>query len=153
MVNVSKIQDEDEVKRWFAIGWTYQRMGEEHRRKYGVAVPPSTLSDFRRRHHLPRRNVRNVELLPWAVLDYHRQAYEAAMLRAYARRLAGHVQDDDIEQRIDAFLRRLTTENKVVDYNPEVGFALVDRRADEPEGTLVRQPPEEFRTKRPPQDS
>lgn len=133
----SKIQDVEEVLRWFDEGWTYQAMCDEYLRKYNIETVPSLWSNFRRRRGLTRRIVRDDQLIPWAVLEEHRWDHKLQMLRLEARARAGEPIREREAVRHRNFIDLLNNMGKVVDYTPETGFVLVDR---EPGEDLVRRP-------------
>lgn len=136
----SKIQDEQEVIRWFEEGRTYQWMIEEYRRKYNIETVPSMWGNFRRRRGLDRRLERNDELIPWAVEKRHRWAYPLMMLRTEARRRAGLEVAESMQHRLDLWLAKMEVDNTVVYYDPETeeGFHYVARRKTDTD--LIRQP-------------
>jgi hypothetical protein len=125
-----KIQDEQEVIRWFEEGRTYAWMIEEYKRKYNIETVPSMWGNFRRRRGLDRRIVRDDELIPWFVKEEHRWAYPLAMLRAEARRRAGKELTETDASRLNNWLEMLKEENAVVHYDPdtEEGFFYVPRQ-------------------------
>lgn len=129
-MGASKIQNEQEIIRWFDEGRTYSWMVEEYRRKYGIETRTSMFGNFRRRRGLQRRQTRNDDLLPWALEEMHRWAYPAMMLRAEARRRDGKELGEVYEARLEAWLARLRAEDVVVHYDPqtEQGFWYVPRR-------------------------
>lgn len=125
-----KIQNEQEVIRWFEAGWTYDQMVAEYKRKYNIETVPSLWGNFRARRGLPRRLVRNDDLIPWHVKEEHRWAYPLTMLRAEGRKRAGvAVRASDLE-RLDNWHKRLGEDSAVVHYDPDTaeGFFLVRRR-------------------------
>lgn len=132
MAAPSKIQDEAEVVRWIEEGQTYRWMQEQYLKKYDLEVSITMFSNFRRRRGLEPRYVRDDELIPWKVEPEHRFAYPLQMLRAEARRRAGHEASDLERETLEGFKRTLERENAVVHYEPstEQGFFLVERRID-----------------------
>lgn len=126
----SKIQDEAEVLGWFDEGRTYQWMVEEYLRKYNIQTSPSLWGMFRRRHGIPRRIVRDNELIPWRVNVEHRFGFPIIMLRVEARRRERKELPPHDEGRLDAWLTRLKEDNAVVHYDPdtEEGWFYVPRR-------------------------
>ena len=145
----TKIQDEQEVLRWFEEGRSYIWMVEEYERKYNIETTITMWGNFRRRRGLPKRVVRDDNLIPWLVKDEHRWAYPVAMLRTEARRRAGGSLTPLEQSRVDAWKARLEQDNMVVHYEPdsETGFFYVERR----EGVdldLIREPP--FKTTKQP---
>lgn len=125
----SKIVDEQEVKRWFADGWTAPQMIAEYQRKYGIETSPSMWGNFRRRHGLEPRNVRDADLIPWQVEERHRFRYPLEMLRLEAQTRAGRVLRGEDAARRESFLKRLAENAEVVEYRPETeeGFFYVAR--------------------------
>lgn len=135
-----KIQDEQEVIRWFEEGQTYEWMCEEYRRKYDIETVPSLWGNFRRRRGLQRRAVRDDELIPWAVKEEHRWAYPLQMLRLEARARAGQPVREADATRHANFVAMLEDEGLVVDYDPESpqGFSYVKRETQDTD--IVRRP-------------
>jgi hypothetical protein len=135
-----KIQDEQEVIRWFEEGRTYAWMIDEYKRKYDIETVPSMWGNFRRRRGLDRRIVRDDELIPWFVKEEHRWAYPLSMLRAEARRRAGKELTETDEGRLANWLEMLKEEKAVVHYDPdtEEGFFYVPRQ--EGDDDLIHNP-------------
>ncbi|QDK03753.1 immunity repressor [Streptomyces phage Yasdnil] len=125
-----KIQDEGEVLRWFEEGRTYDWMVEEYKRKYNIETVPSLWGNFRRRRGLPRRIVRDDDLIPWLIKEEHRWLYPLAMLRVEARKRAGATVSDLEEKRLQSWREMLEEENAVVHYDPdtEEGFFYILRQ-------------------------
>ncbi|MFG2923869.1 hypothetical protein ACGFYA_20465 [Streptomyces sp. NPDC048305] len=146
-----KIQNEQEVIRWFEEGKTYQWMIDEYKRKYGIDTRASMWGNFRKRRGLDRRIVRDDELIPWFVKEEHRWAYPLAMLRAEARRRAGTVTDAD-RARLTPWLEMLKENNAVVHYDPdtEEGFHFIPRQ---PEDDDIIHRPDKKTTPRPNADN
>jgi hypothetical protein len=139
-VPASKIQNEDEVLRWFREGKTYEWMSQQYLAKYGLVMTPSAWGNFRRRRGLTRRILRDDELIPWAVRPEHRWAYPLQMLRMEARHRAGLNLREADAARHRNFMRRLADENAVVHYDPDTaeGFHIVPR--EESDDDVVRRP-------------
>ncbi|MFI9205305.1 hypothetical protein [Streptomyces sp. NPDC053048] len=129
-MGAKKIRDEDEVKQWFRQGKTYDWMIEEYKRKYNETTTRAMWSTFRSRKKLPRRNVRDAELIPWKVKEEHRYEYPVMMLRAEARRLApdANLTKAD-EKRLASWKAELKELGVVVHYDPETteGWFYVPR--------------------------
>lgn len=125
-----KIQDEQEVIRWFEEGRTYEWMVEEYRRKYNIETVPSMWGNFRRRRGLQRRIVRDDDLIPWHVKREHRWAYAVMMLRTEGRKRAGKPLSEDMEHQLAVWKENLAADKAVVHYDPdtEEGFFYVPRR-------------------------
>lgn len=135
-----KIQDAGEVRRWIAEGRTYKWMAEEYARKYNIDISPSAFSEFRKREGIDGRNVRNDDLIPWAVKPEHRWAYQVQMLRAAARSRAGMEMSPVSAGHLEVFLRSLEENNAVVHYEPETeqGFFYVPREPGDRD--IIRKP-------------
>ncbi len=140
MAAPSKIQDEQEVIRWFREGRTYRWMCEEYERKYNISMTQSAFSNFRRRRGLDRRITRDDELIPWEVMQEHRWAYPLMMLRFEARRRTGAPISETDERRLDAWLLELKDLHGVVLYDPDTpdGFYIVAR--EEGDDDIIRRP-------------
>ncbi|AVE00410.1 immunity repressor [Streptomyces phage OzzyJ] len=125
-----KIQDEGEVLRWFEEGRTYDWMVQEYKRKYNIETVPSLWGNFRRRRGLPRRIVRDDDLIPWLIKEEHRWLYPLAMLRVEARKRAGAEVSDLEEKRLQSWREMLAEEDAVVHYDPDTedGFFYIPRQ-------------------------
>lgn len=136
----TKIQDEAEVKRWFAEGRTYDWMSEQYRTKYNLTMTPSAWSNFRRRHGLARRIVRDEDLIPWNVQEQHRWAYPLQMLRMEARARAGEPIREADAVRHRNFIALLERTKTVIHYDPDTdaGFHYVPRLPTDTD--IVRRP-------------
>ncbi|MFE7463117.1 hypothetical protein ACFU6R_03295 [Streptomyces sp. NPDC057499] len=139
-MGAKKIQDEKEVIRWFAAGWTYKEMSDEYERKYNIEMKPSAWGNFRYRKGLDRRIARDDELIPWAVKKEHRQLYPLAMLRVEGRKRAGLEVPQDKLRRLESWRQMLDEENAVVHYDPDTvdGFFYVPR--EESDNDIIREP-------------
>lgn len=144
----SKIQDEQEVIRWFEEGKTYEEMCRLYLEKYNIETVPSLWGNFRRRRGLARRIVRDDQLIPWAVEERHRWNFYLQMLRLEARERAGEPVRAVDAARHRNFIARLREDGLVVDYDPasSEGFTLVKRRSTDTD--IIRQPRVAARTSR-----
>ena len=133
----SKIQDEQEVIRWFEEGKTYDEMCRIYREKYNIETVPSLWGNFRRRRGLARRIVRDDQLIPWAVEERHRWAFPLQMLRLEARQRAGEPVREADAVRHRNFIAKLRDEGLVVAYDAATGFTYEPRQSGE---DLVRVP-------------
>lgn len=136
----SKIQNEQEVKRWFEEGRTYAWMVEEYRRKYNIETSISMWGNFRRRHGFDRRTAWDTDLIPWAIDVKHRYDYPVLMLRKEARRRAGFPMTAEQEHEIDAWLAGMEANNAVLHYDPdtEQGWFYVPREPGDTD--IIRRP-------------
>lgn len=126
----SKIQNEQEVLRWFDEGRTYQWMIEKYREKYNLETTVSMWGNFRRRRGLDRRITRDDELIPWAIKLEHRYDYPILMLRKEARRRAGLPLPEGVDHEVDAWLAGMRRDGTVLHYDPdtEQGWFYVPRQ-------------------------
>ncbi|MFJ6183780.1 hypothetical protein [Streptomyces sp. NPDC092295] len=141
-----KIQNEQEVIRWFEEGKTYEWMINEYKRKYGIDTVPSMWGNFRRRRGLDRRIARDDDLIPWGVKEEHRWLYPVVMLRVEGRRRQGfNVSEGDLA-RLESWKKMLEEEDAVVHYDPdtEEGFFYVPRQPGDDD--IIHQP--ETKTKK-----
>ena len=129
-MGASKIQNEQEVIRWFEEGRTYAWMTEQYRTKYNIETVPSLWGNFRRRRGLDRRITRDDALIPWHVERQHRWDYPIMMLRQEARRRAGAEMTSDQLERLDGWKRGMARDGSVLHYEPdtEQGWFYVERR-------------------------
>ena len=137
----SKIQNEQELLKWFSEGRTYRWMQEEYLRKYNLQVGLSMFSNYRARHGLERRIVRDDSLIPWHVLPEHRYAYPVMNLRLEARRRAGEPLSPRSLAQVEGWKRNLEADDVVVHYEPETeqGWFYVPRRKGI-DTDLIREP-------------
>lgn len=138
----TKIVDEEEVKRWFAEGLTYEEMTRRYRDRYNIEMSPTAWGNFRRRRGLQRRTIHDHDLVPWLVREEHRYKYPLRMLRLEGRVRAGQpLRDADVVKHRN-FLKYLADENLVVAYLPDEypveGFVYARRRPTDRD--IVRQP-------------
>ncbi|QAY15934.1 immunity repressor [Streptomyces phage Janus] len=137
-----KIQDEQEVIRWFEEGKTYQWMIDEYKRKYNIDTVASMWGNFRRRRGLDRRITRDDDLIPWFVKEEHRWKYPVAMLRVEARLRDGQELSETDKARLASWKEMLDEENAVVHYDPDTedGFFYVPREPGDAD--IIRKPQE-----------
>lgn len=131
MVGTSKIQNEQEVVRWFEEGRSYGWMMQEYLRKYKIHTTISMWGNFRRRHGLDLRMERSdVALVPWKVKEEHRWAYALAMLRVEARLRRGATVREEDAARLASWKAKAEASGTVVHYDPDTerGFWMVPRR-------------------------
>lgn len=138
----TKIQNMDEIRRWYEEGLTYQQIADRHFEKYGIEISASGVSAARRRMGWTGRLAGDSPLMPWKVKDEHRSAYLYTMLRREIRRREGLPwTSTDPEEKLDQWIDGLRTEGAVVDYRPgtRMGFFLTYARPGV-DGDLVRVP-------------
>lgn len=137
----TKIQNENELLRWFEQGKTYAEMRELYSKKYNLEVGISMFANFRRRRGLDLRIARDSKLIPWAVKKEHSHHHSVHMLRREARRRSGMPIPPREEEILDGFLRTLAEDDAVVHYDPdtEQGFFRVSRRPGI-DNDLIREP-------------
>lgn len=141
-MGAKKIVDEDEVIEWFHAGETYDWMIAKYLELYSTKTTRGMWSTFRSRKRLPRRNVRNTDLIPWKVKEEHRYEYPVMMLRAEGRRLDPNAElTPEDEARLKSWKAKLKEENVVVHYDPDHpdGWFYVKRQ---PGDTELIHPPE-----------
>lgn len=140
-MGASKIQDEQEVIRWFEDGVTYEEMVDRYREKYNIETTFSMWGNFRRRRGLQRRITRDDELIPWAVKAEHRHDYPILMLRKEARRRAGNPLSPEDDSAVDAWIRGMKDGDTVLHYEPDTdeGWFYVPPRPGI-DTDLIRQP-------------
>lgn len=129
-MGASKIQNEQEVLKWFEEGRTYEWMIQTYLEKYNIETTVSMWGNFRRRKGLDRRTAWDTELIPWAIHPRHRYQYAILMLRKEARRRAGFDITEQQEHEIDAWLAGMEANGTVLHYDPDTdqGWFYVPRR-------------------------
>lgn len=148
----ARIQDEEQVRRWYAEGRTYTWMSDEYERRYNITTTPTFWSYHRRRRGWSRRIVRDDALIPWPITPQHRWHFYFAVLRMEARRRAGASLAKADVSRLEVVKHELAERDLVVAYDPqtEEGFSLVPRRPGI-DHDLIREPDDrQRRTIRPP---
>jgi hypothetical protein len=135
-----KIQDETELMRWYEQGMTYAQMAEKYLEKYQIEVTPDLFSSWRARKGLPKRIVRDVELIPWYVLPEHRYNYDVSMLRLEARRRAGGHLSSLEAQRLDGWKRSMAADDAVIHYDPETPEGFHRIRREPGDDDLIHRP-------------
>ena len=125
-----KLQNTDEFTRWWNEGKSYAWIVAEYERKYNLRITPAAIGNWRARLALPRRQQRDLGLVPWAVQPQHRYRHALAMLRAEGRRRAGEPLSDIQAERLARWREFMKDENAVVHYDPDTedGFFYVPRR-------------------------
>lgn len=137
-MGAAKIQDEQEVLKWFEQGKSYPWMVKKYMDKYNIEIGVTAFANFRRRHGLDRRMNRNDVLLPWAIKPEHRYDYSANMLRLEARLRAGLDVSPGLMSRLEGWKKGLERDHVVVDYDPDKGWLRVKRRKSDAD--LIRKP-------------
>lgn len=143
----AKIQDLEEVKRWYAEGKTFRWMSEEYERKYHIQINPASFSTRLRRYGVePDRVVLAPNLVPWQVLDVHRGKNIAQVLYAEANIRAGRKVSQVRQQNLDSVKAYLDAHNLVIHYDPRTrqGWWFVPRR-EGIDTDLIRVPPKPTR--------
>lgn len=127
-------------------------MSKQYSLKYNLVMTPSAWGNYRRRHGLERRIVRNDNLLPWEVREVHRWSFAARMLRVVARLRAGRDVNELDRDRLKTFNERLEADDLVVHYDADTdeGWFYVPRRPGI-DNDMIREP-EHKTTKRPAAD-
>ncbi|MGZ2360718.1 hypothetical protein LRE75_29235 [Streptomyces sp. 372A] len=134
--------DEEEVRKWFAQGKTYKWMVEQYKELYQRETSISMWANYRRRHHLQRRIVRDDDLIPWHVLERHRYKYDLIMLRLEARLREGVELTARDSQRLESWKASLAEEGAVVHYDPETAEGFFWVPGEEADTDIIRMPAE-----------
>lgn len=129
-MTTSKLQNRDEFIRWYADGKTYAWIIDAYAEKYGITIGNGTISNWRAQLGLEKRQVRDADLIPWAVNEEHRRHHILQMLRVEARRRNGQPNPDEQMKRLEGFLQNLAEQDAVAHYDPDTkqGWWLVKRR-------------------------
>jgi hypothetical protein len=141
MAGRSKIQDEQEVLRWFEEGRTYKWMVETYLEKYNIETTIAMWGNFRRRMGLDQRIAWDDQLIPWAIKPEHRTDWPLAMLRREARRRAGFPLSEEHERELNAWIAARKRDDEVVHYEPDTaeGWFYLPRRPGI-DKDLIREP-------------
>lgn len=126
-----KLQDAGEFTRWYSDeNRPYEWIIQKYRDKYNIEIVHSTIGNWRSRLGLPRRQERNLDLVPWKVEARHRYKHALAMLRAEGRRRAGAPLSPIQQARLDSWLTFMRDQDCVVHYDPQTdqAFFYVPRR-------------------------
>lgn len=141
----TKLQNYDEIVRWYKQGKTYAWMVEQYKKKYNIDVSPSAIATWLTNPELgpgvERRQVRDPGLIPWEVKREHRYDHINNMLRYEARRRAGADIAPATLKRLESWLKKLEENNAVVHYDPntEQGWWYVEREPGDDD--IIRKPP------------
>lgn len=129
-MSVTKLQNRDEFAGWYNEGRTYSWIIDKYREKYGIEIGTGTISNWRDQLGLPRRQINDPTLIPWAVAEEHQVNHLLDMLRAEARRRAGKSLSPTRLERLQRWLRSMEEDGAVVHYDPltEEGWWKVPRR-------------------------
>lgn len=88
-----------------------------------------------------RKMVSRKKYLPWTLVGSHGWDDVARVLRSLDRRESGMTLNDTEQRTVEDFLDALRQANKVVNYDPALGFYFVPRNPDLDEATdWVRRP-------------
>lgn len=120
----------DELQRMLDEGMTHQEIADHVSAQTGHKVHRASVSAAISRGGLGQRQVRHSEVIPWKVKIEHIRDYPVRMLRLLARRRAGNDLSDADARRLDSWLERMSEDDSIVLYDPEVGFAYGDRCDD-----------------------
>lgn len=144
MARPPKIQNVNEMRRWYEEGYTYKEMAQLHKEKYHIEVHPTSISSLRRREGWEGRLLKDHPLVPWDVKPEHQKRYLLNQLRREAKRRMGvqSSQSHSLES-LKAWADSLREQGAVIDYRPctAEGFFLVYARPGI-DNDLIREPDE-----------
>lgn len=123
---MSKIRHFKTVRRWHEAGYTYQEIADRYAEKFGDRFTRGAFRDLSYREGWPSRLIR----LPWKVRREHVGTYHYKVACSALRVEAGLPVKRYLRERLRAFQRQWGTD-VVIDYRPQDGFMLVDRRPGE----------------------
>lgn len=117
-----------ELQKMLERGMTHKEIAEAVSREVGQPVSRSTVSAAIHRAGLSAASKKYVEEIPWTVKEHHLTHYAARMLRLLGRRRAGIQNSEEMDARLDSWLKQLRDEHAVVTYIPDSpeGFYYVD---------------------------
>lgn len=117
-----------ELEKFLARGMTHQEIAEAVSRETGHKVSRSSVSAAIHRAGLSARAKKYPNEIPWTVREPHLTHYAARMLRTLGRRNAGIRNSQEMDDRLDAWLKLLKRNHSVVVYHEQLedGFAYVD---------------------------
>lgn len=132
-------------KYWVDKGLSRNEIVALYKKETGETITGPAISAAVKRFNLPQRGNRWKDLLPWHVLMKHQHAWEAKLLRAANRRMAGLKNAPAMEQKLDGWLAELEeTGRPVVAYYPDTedGFTYHARVPEDGDGgwDLIRRP-------------
>lgn len=130
----AKLQSPQEFERWWNEGRSYQWIIDEYMRKYNLEITPSAVGNWRARLGLPRRQERDMDLIPWRVEGEHVYKHALAMLRAEGRRRSGQPISAISAARLESWLKFLEEEDAVVHYDPDAVVVNPDTGEEERPG-------------------
>jgi hypothetical protein len=139
----SVIQDEQEMVGLIESGMKFEDIIALYLKKYGIVLKVPTISSFRNRRGMTSRQSRNPDLIPWGVLEVHKNAYLLEMLRLEAQVRDGKELTGRAQKRHADFLANLEADDVVVAYTEKDGFQRVPRRKSDTD--IIRKPARQTR--------
>lgn len=127
------LPEKSQLERMLRSGMTHKEIAEAVTRETGHPVRRSTVSAAIHRAGLSSPAKKYDEEIPWTVREEHLTHYAARMLRTLGRRRAGTQNSEEMDQRLDRWLKQLREAHAVVAYVPETaeGFFYVDGEPNE----------------------
>lgn len=127
------LPSQSELEKMLRSGMTHAEIAQAVSRETGHPVRRSTVSAAIHRAGLSGAAKRYTEEIPWTVREEHLTHYAARMLRTLGRRRAGINNSEEMDARLDAWLKLLEDNHSVVTYLPDTaqGFFYVDGEPNE----------------------
>lgn len=135
------VPSDQQLKRLLEQGMTHDDIVAHIEATDGIRVSRSTVSAAISRAGLSTTQHRYSEEIPWTVKTQHLRDYQPRMLRLLGRRRAGEELNEIENSRLTNWLAMLEADNAVVGYDPEVGFAYIDRSDDDPVDVPIHRQP------------
>lgn len=149
-VNMSKkpqggvvlVPDKTKLKSYLNKGMTQKQIVEQWEADSGIRVSRSAIAMAINRYGLEsaKPRARYEDMLPWRVIEEHRMATEARLLRMEARRRRGLPLDQEQLTWLTHWREELDKANAVVTYDPNTveGFFWVHREPTDDD--IIRRP-------------
>lgn len=141
-MNTQLVPDKTQMRKYLEKGLTQQQIVEQYEADTGIRVARSAIGLAIARYDLqsavPRK--RYSELIPWPLMQEHRQHRDVKMLRLESRRRQGLDVSEPELRRLENWLEALADADAVVMYHPdtEQGFWWVPREKRDTD--IIRQP-------------
>jgi hypothetical protein len=126
------VPEKAELERMLQSGMTHADIVAHIYDTTGERVSRTTVSAAISRAGLSQPQPRH-ETIPWRVKAQHLRDYQARMLRLLGRRMGGQSLNREENKRLSAWLEMLEDDHAVVAYDPDAGFAYIERQPEDPE--------------------
>ena len=125
------VPEKAELERMLQSGMTHADIVAHVYDTTGERVSRTTVSAAISRAGLSQPQPRH-DTIPWRVKAQHLRDYQARMLRLLGRNMGGQSLNKEEGRRLTAWLEMLNDDHAVVGYDPDAGFAYIERQPEDP---------------------